>query len=113
MSEHGQRTFVGTLVFLDVLDPIPDALECVQEAAARAVGHLDAEDVLKVPHPRGLALVFPGDPEDALFVALGLRDSLEHEASTRTGFGARMAIHLGPVRIVEGAAPGGGPPGAP
>ena len=30
MSDHGHRTFVGTLVFLDVLDPRPDALECVQ-----------------------------------------------------------------------------------
>ena len=109
MSEHGHRTFVGTLAFLDVLDPRPDALECAQQAAGRAVGHLDAEDVLTVAHPRGIVLVFPGDPEDALFVALGLRDALEHEASTREGFGARMSIHLGPVRIVDGVAQGEGP----
>src|SRR5215813_7400408 len=109
MSDHGHRTFVGTLVFLDVLDPRPDALESVQDAAGRAVGHLDPDDVLSVKHPRGLVLVFPGDPEDGLFVALGLRDSLEHEASTRSGFGARMSIHLGPVRIVEGVAQGEGP----
>src|SRR5512144_364638 len=109
MSEHGHRTFVGTLVFLDLLDPRPDALECLQEAAARAVGHLESEDVLSVPHPRGLVLVFPGGPEAGLFVALGLRDALEHEASTRTGFGARMSIHLGPVRIVQGVAHGEGP----
>ncbi|HZJ53947.1 MAG TPA: hypothetical protein VFD38_07385, partial [Myxococcaceae bacterium] len=109
MSDHGPRTFVGTLVFLDVLDPRPDALECVQEAAARAVGHLESEDVLCVPHPRGLVLVFPGDPEDGLFVALGLRDALEHEAASRNGFGARMSIHLGPVRIVQGVAQGEGP----
>ncbi|HZX40830.1 MAG TPA: hypothetical protein VFE93_03260, partial [Myxococcaceae bacterium] len=109
MSDHGYRTFVGTLVFLDVLDPRPDALECVQEAAARGVGHLEADDVLTIPHPRGLVLVFPGDPEDGLFVALGLRDALEHEAATRNGFAARMSIHLGPVRIVEGVAQGEGP----
>jgi hypothetical protein len=109
MSDHGHRTFVGTLVFLDVLDPRPDALDCVQEAASRAVGHLEAEYVLTIPHPRGLVLVFPGDPEDGLFVALGLRDALEHEASTRIGFGARMSIHLGPVRIVDGVAQGEGP----
>ena len=109
MSEHGHRTFVGTLLFLDVLDPHPEALECVREASARAVGHLETEDVLSVPHPRGMVLVFPGDPEDGLFVALGLRDTLEHEASTRSGFGARMSIHLGPVRIVEGVAQGEGP----
>src|SRR5690349_10537522 len=109
MSDHGHRTFVGTLVFLDLLDPRPEALDWAQEAAARAVGHLEAEDVITVPHPRGQVLVFPGDPEDGLFVALGLRDSLEHEAVTRTGFGARMSVHLGPVRIVEGVAQGEGP----
>src|SRR5262249_42685127 len=109
MSDHGHRTFVGTLVFLDVLDPRPDALERVQDAAGRAVGHLDPEDVLSVKHPRGLRLVFPGDPEDGLFVALGLRDSLEHEASVRPDLGARMAVHLGPVRIVDGVAHGEGP----
>jgi len=109
MNDHGHRTFVGTLVFLDVLDPRPDALECVEQAAARGVGHLDPDDVVTIPHPRGLVLVFPGDPEDGLFVALGLRDALEHEASTRTGFGARMSVHLGPVRIVDGVAQGEGP----
>src|SRR5262249_42519319 len=109
MSEHGHRTFVGTLVFLDVLDPHPEALACVREASARAVGHLETDDVLSVAHPRGLVLVFPGDPEDGLFVALGLRDSLEHEASHRAELGARMAVHLGPVRIVEGVAHGEGP----
>jgi class 3 adenylate cyclase len=109
MSDHGHRTFVGTLVFLDVLDPRHDALDCVQDAAARAVGHLESEDVVSVPHPRGLVLVFPGDPEDGLFVALGLRDALDHEAAGRTDFGTRMSIHLGPVRIVEGVAQGEGP----
>ncbi|HET9037246.1 MAG TPA: hypothetical protein VFN45_13610, partial [Myxococcaceae bacterium] len=109
MSDHGHRTFVGTLVFLDVLDPRPDALDCVQDAAARAVGHLESEDVVSVSHPRGLVLVFLGDPEDGLFVALGLRDALDHEAAGRTDFGVRMSIHLGPVRIVEGVAHGEGP----
>ena len=109
MNEHGHRTFVGTLVFLDVLDPLPEALECVEQATSRAVGHLEAEDVISVAHPRGMVLVFPGDPEDGLFVALGLRDALEHEAANRSGFGARMAVHLGPVRIVDGVAQGEGP----
>ena len=109
MSEHGHRTFVGTLVFVDVLDPRADALECARDAAARTVGHLDSEDCLRLDHPRGAVLVFPGDPEDALFVALGLRDALEHESSTRANFHARLAVHLGPARVVNGAAQGEGP----
>jgi hypothetical protein len=108
MSEHSHRTFVGTLVFLDVLTPVPAALEALREAASRSVGHLDAGDCLRVGHPGGEVLIFPGDPEDALFVALGLRDALEHEAATHPGFGARMALHLGPVRLVEGSAQGEG-----
>jgi hypothetical protein len=108
MSDHGHRTFVGTLVFLDVLTPGPAALEGLRDAASRSVGHLDPGDCLRVRHPSGEVLIFPGDPEDALFVALGLRDVLEHEAATQPGFGARMAVHLGPVRLVEGSAQGEG-----
>jgi hypothetical protein len=43
MSEHGHRTFVGTLVFLDVLDPRPDALEWVGAEEGAAEGRLEAE----------------------------------------------------------------------
>jgi hypothetical protein len=109
MSEHGHRTFVGTLVFVDVLDPRADALECARDAAARTVGHLDAEECLRLDHPRGAVLIFPGDPEDALFVALGLRDVLEHESSTRSSFHARLAVHLGPAKVLNGTAQGEGP----
>lgn len=108
MSDHSHRTFVGTLVFLDVPTPTAAALELLREASSRSVGHLDAGDCLRVGHPKGEVLIFPGDPEDALFVALGLRDALEHEAATRPGFQARMAVHLGPVRLVEGLAEGEG-----
>ena len=109
MSEHGQRTFVGTLLFLDVLDPRPDSLVALEEAAGRAVGHLDQGDVQTLTHPRGLVLIFPGDPEDGLFVGLSLRDALEHEAASRTGFSARLGVHLGPTRVVDGVAQGEGP----
>jgi hypothetical protein len=108
MSDHSHRTFVGTLVFLDVLTPTPAALEGLREAGSRSVGHLDGGDCLRVGHPSGEVLIFPGDPEDALFVALALRDALEHEAATQPGFGARMGVHLGPVRLVEGSAQGEG-----
>src|SRR4029079_4338949 len=83
-------------------------------ALRRAVARIASADVLQVCHPRVVVLVFPGDPEDGLFVALGLRDALEHEATTRTDFAARMSVHLGPVRIVNGVAQGARPPvGAP
>ena len=96
-------------MFLDVLDPRPDALECARDAASRTVGHLDPEECLQLPHPRGAVLIFPGDPEDALFVALGLRDALEHESSTRPSFHARLAVHPGPARVVDGSPQGEGP----
>jgi hypothetical protein len=50
----------------------------------------------------GVAASFIGDPEDALFVATSLRDLLETGAHTPNDRSfARMAINLGPVRLVK------------
>jgi hypothetical protein len=47
----------------------------------------------------GAALTFLGDPEDALFSAMTIRDTLQREA--RGALAVRMGINLGPVRLVR------------
>jgi class 3 adenylate cyclase len=50
----------------------------------------------------GAALGFLGDPEDALFVAMELRDSvLNEQRDPSHSFSLRMGIHLGPVKLVK------------
>ena len=48
----------------------------------------------------GVAISFLGAPEDALFVGLSLRDSLNEIEST-SELRARIGINLGPVRVVK------------
>ncbi|MEA3483976.1 MAG: adenylate/guanylate cyclase domain-containing protein, partial [Pseudomonadota bacterium] len=48
----------------------------------------------------GAALCFLGDPEEALFVALNLRDLLR-DKETATPFKLRIGINLGPVKVVK------------
>ena len=55
----------------------------------------------------GAAISFLGDPEDALFVTLSLREAMVREGMTSTIVEAsgedsvRMGINLGPVKLVK------------
>jgi hypothetical protein len=50
----------------------------------------------------GAAISFIGDPEDALFVATGLRDAIASETVGEPAqLSTRMGINLGPVRLVK------------
>jgi hypothetical protein len=50
----------------------------------------------------GAALGFLGDPEDALFVAMELRDSAQNKQQDSTlPLSVRMGINLGPVKLVR------------
>jgi len=60
------------------------------------------DERLVVATEDGVALCFLGDPEDALFAALGMRERLRGESLPGTGpVRVRIGIHLGPVRLVR------------
>lgn len=100
MVESSGRTVVCSVLFLDIVeyskksvteqahlkqrsnDLLSDALQSV---ASRDRVILDTGD--------GAAIAFLGDPEDALFVALAIRDKSTDPI--------RMGINLGPARLVK------------
>lgn len=103
------RTFVGSVLFIDIVGyatrTVPDQLEMKElfnTMLAEAVQHVAASERIMVDTGDGAAIAFLGDPEDALFAALSLRDAIEAAGITvgEQGF-VRMGINLGPLRLVR------------
>lgn len=103
------RTFIGSVLFIDIVGysmrTVPDQLEMKElfnTMLAEAVQKVVSSERLMVDTGDGAAIAFLGDPEDALFTALSLRDSIE---ATSTGVGepgfVRMGINLGPLKVVR------------
>jgi len=103
------RTFIGSVLFIDIVGystrTVPDQLEMKElfnTMLAEAVQNVAPGDRIMVDTGDGAGIAFLGDPEDALFAALSLRDSIEAGdiAVGEPGF-VRMGINLGPLKIVR------------
>jgi hypothetical protein len=108
MKTQGNRTFMGTVVFLDLgeaasASPAPDLQQRVRDVVSRTVGHLPATERILLDTGNGAVVCFPGDPEDAVFVAIGIRDSLQQETATFPDLQVRLGVNLGPVKVLEEA----------
>ena len=106
MKTHGNKTFMGTVVFLDLgeaasASPAPELHQRVREVVSRTVGHLPATERILLDTGNGAVVCFPGDPEDAVFVAIGIRDSLQQETATFPDLQVRLGVNLGPVKVLE------------
>jgi hypothetical protein len=106
MKTQGNRTFMGTVVFLDLgeaasASPAPDLQQRVRDVVSRTVGHLPATDRILLDTGNGAVVCFPGDPEDAVFVAIGIRDSLQQETASFPDLQVRLGVNLGPVKVLE------------
>ena len=106
MKTVGNRTFMGTVVFLDLgqaarASPLPELQQRVRDVISRTVGHLPAQDRILLDTGHGAVVCFPGDPEDAVFVAIGIRDSLQQEMAAFPQLETRLGVNLGPVKVVE------------
>ena len=95
------RTLVCSVLFLDIADysqkPVAEQLQLKQafnQALAAALEHVAARDRIILDTGDGAAITFMGDPEDALFAAMAVRDL----AGTVP---VRMGVNLGPVRLVK------------
>lgn len=103
------RTFIGSVLFMDIVGysmrTVPDQLdmkELFNRMLADAVQNVALSERIMVDTGDGAGIVFLGDPEDALFAALSLRDAIATLEITvgEPGF-VRMGINLGPLKIVR------------
>src|SRR5688572_30114789 len=109
MPEFQNRTLICSVLFIDIVEysrksvaeqgNLKDRFNALLSEALRGVA---VNDRIILDTGDGAAISFIGDPEDALFVATGLRDVIagvanasEPQLLTRTG------INLGPVRLVK------------
>jgi class 3 adenylate cyclase len=101
MTEESGRTLVCSVLFIDIVAystrPVADQFE-IQRACHAALGGalevLTRRDRVIVDTGDGAAIVFLGDPEDALVVGVAMREHVE-------SIPMRMGINLGPVRLIS------------
>ncbi|HEX7636083.1 MAG TPA: PEGA domain-containing protein [Noviherbaspirillum sp.] len=103
------RTFIGSVLFIDIVGysrrTVPDQLEMKElfnSIVAHAVQNVAPSDRIMVDTGDGAGIAFLGDPEDALFTALSIRDAIHTDKIKigDPGF-ARMGINLGPLKLVR------------
>ncbi len=109
MSQATNRTFICSVVFLDIVEysqkPVDEQIKLKNRfniILSEAIKDVAINDRIILDTGDGAAISFLGDPEDALFVALSIRDAIVAEKGTSTPFlSARIGINLGPVKLVQ------------
>ena len=103
------RTFICSVVFLDIVDYSTRSVEQqikqkehLNRFVVEAIKDVAVNDRLILDTGDGAAIGFLGDPEDALFVAMNLRDVLlEGQKAGSISFSVRIGMNLGPVKLVK------------
>jgi hypothetical protein len=113
--DQTNRTFICSVVFVDLVDyskkPVVEQLAIKDHFTSRlAEGLKDVaiNDRIVLDTGDGAAMSFLGDPEDALFVGMSLRDAMKALAAAQEGSPAvkdpcsiRIGINLGPIKLVR------------
>ena len=108
MDQRTNRTFICSVLFLDIVEY---SMRSVEEQIAlkerfntllsEIIKDIAVNDRIILDTGDGAAIGFMGDPEDALFVAMALRDSIQNEqADPSLPLSVRMGINLGPVKLL-------------
>jgi class 3 adenylate cyclase len=99
--ESSSRTLVCSVLFLDIVEyskkPVAEQLELKQafnRSLATALEQVPQRDRIILDTGDGAAVTFMGDPEDALFAALAVRNMADEVP-------VRLGVNLGPVRLVK------------
>lgn len=109
LKDRPNRTFISSVLFLDIVGytkrPVAEQIQ-LKEQFNTVVSHLISDipesDRIVLDTGDGAALSFLGDPEDALFVAVKLRDAIkEKHAADFPDMHLRMGINLGPVKLLK------------
>ncbi|HEX4331474.1 MAG TPA: adenylate/guanylate cyclase domain-containing protein [Usitatibacter sp.] len=114
MLDQANRTFICSVVFIDLVGyskkPVTEQIRLKTSLTgnlSEAIKDIPVNDRIILDTGDGAAISFLGDPEDALFVTLSLRERMIAEGMTATIVEAsgddsvRMGINLGPVKLVK------------
>lgn len=103
------RTFIASVLFIDIVGysrrTVPDQLaikDLFNGLLSEAVQNVAPGERIMVDTGDGAGIAFLGDPEDALFAALSLRDAIDAGKAFLGEPGlVRMGINLGPLKMVR------------
>ncbi len=108
MQAASNRTFICSVVFLDIIGysrkPVSEQIqlkERLNDLLNEALANVAINDRIILDTGDGAALNFLGDPEDALFVSLMLRDAIAAPVQQGPRLAMRIGINLGPVKLVK------------
>ena len=108
MPERANRTFICSVLFLDIAayskKPVSEQIKLKDRfntLIAESIRDIVPSDRIILDTGDGVGINFLGDPEDALFVAMSLRESFAPRAGEASSLPARIGINLGPVRLVR------------
>jgi Adenylate and Guanylate cyclase catalytic domain/PEGA domain len=109
MPEHTNRTFICSVLFLDIVEYSQRSVaeqialkERFNKVLTEAIVGVPTDDRIILDTGDGAAVSFLGDPEDTLFAGMSLRDAVgTQEASTGPRLQIRVGVNLGPVRLVK------------
>ena len=106
--ESSSRTLVCSVLFLDIVEyskkAVADQLHLKQsfnQLLAKALEQVAQRDRIILDTGDGAAVTFMGDPEDALFAAMAVRDAAVAFPQGPGALPTRLGINLGPVRLVK------------
>ena len=108
-ASRGNRTFICSVAFLDIIEYSKKGVTsqiALKEQLNRVLGEalkgVAANDRIILDTGDGAAISFVGDPEQALFVSLMLRDAVEQRRPGVTEeLNVRIGINLGPVKLIK------------
>jgi hypothetical protein len=108
MQAASNRTFICSVVFLDIVEyskkPVTEQIvfkERLNGMLTEALANVAPNDRIILDTGDGAALSFLGDPEDALFASLSLRDALSGPQPPGPQMKMCIGINLGPVKLVK------------
>jgi Adenylate and Guanylate cyclase catalytic domain/PEGA domain len=109
MPEHTNRTFICSVLFLDIVEYSQRSVaeqialkERFNAVLTEAITGVPTDDRIILDTGDGAAVSFLGDPEDTLFAGMSLRDAVGgQEATTGPRLQIRVGVNLGPVRLVK------------
>ena len=109
MNDRINKTVICSIVFLDVIDyskkPDSEQIEVKNQFNAlisNALKDIAQNDRIIVDTGDGAAIACSGSPEDALFIALAIRDEIiKTNISSKQPLFVRFGINLGTVRVMN------------